>query len=372
MELRAHHVNEKLRRIHLELGRRGATTGHTMPEINDAPFRFTEGIAELTTRLELGTGLLVPIHHTTLVEAAQSRGKPLTFTVPSVARNEFAPSLQISCDDDGSRHAPEYVHVRHAPQENPANLNDLADPAAKVSSGGFQAQHFVDFTGDGWIEAVCPELRPHFPRFIAAYSLVTAPDFFVLCDQRELMDWWLQNAPTALRKFLWQTPPKTLADERMAPNLKLNNIDLSDHDGSPNAQFRAEDDTVSAIISLPAPLGIQSRPLIEGNRSRHNCLPDAAAGVFAPGWDTSFDTTNGIAHFAAYGLGSPFPEDAKLCAALSTFWPAAAPDAGRSFSEIFATVSPLTDEEIGQEGKLPWDGIPGPQMHGRGANRFVR
>jgi hypothetical protein len=30
---------------------------------------------------------------------------------------------------------------------------------------------------------------------------------------------------------------------------------------------------------------------------------------------------------AAYGLGSPFPEDAKLCAALNSFWPAVAPDA---------------------------------------------
>ena len=32
--------------------------------------------------------------------------------------------------------------------------------------------------------------------------------------------------------------------------------------------------------------------------------------------------TFGPDHLAAYGLGSPFPEDSKLCAALSSFWPA--------------------------------------------------
>jgi hypothetical protein len=186
------------------------------------------------------------------------------------------------------------------------------------------------------------------------------------------MDWWLQRAPAALRKFLWQTPPKALADERVAPNQKLNNLDFHPADMTlPQAGFRAEDDTVAAIVSMPATANVQSRPLIEANRNRHNWLPDAAAGIFAPGWDTSFDTTNGVAHFASYGLGSPFPEDAKLCAALSTFWPAAAPDAGRSFSEIFPTVSPLTDQEIGQDGSLPWDGITGPQKTGTATKPLI-
>ena len=79
----------------------------------------------------------------------------------------------------------------------------------------------------------------------------------------------------------------------------------------------------------------------------------------------SFDrTADSVEHLAAYGLGSPFPEDSKLCAALSTFWPAVAPDATRTFepSQNWPTVSPLTDEEIGQAGTLPWDGVPGPKL----------
>ena len=76
-------------------------------------------------------------------------------------------------------------------------------------------------------------------------------------------------------------------------------------------------------------------------------------------------------HLAAYGLGSPFPEDVKLCAALSAYWPAVAPDAGRTFwwSErggAFPTVCPLTDEEIGSIGDLPWDGHNGPRLSGGG------
>ena len=35
--------------------------------------------------------------------------------------------------------------------------------------------------------------------------------------------------------------------------------------------------------------------------------------MFAPGWDVSLDKKNSVEHLAAYGLGSPFPEDSKLC-----------------------------------------------------------
>lgn len=66
---------------------------------------------------------------------------------------------------------------------------------------------------------------------------------------------------------------------------------------------------------------------------------------------------------SSYGLGSPFPEDAKLCAALSTFWPAAAPDTARTYFEVEfdrGTVCPLTDEENGAiAGTASWDGLRG-------------
>ncbi|HEX8510623.1 MAG TPA: hypothetical protein VF635_14145, partial [Propionibacteriaceae bacterium] len=129
--------------------------------------------------------------------------------------------------------------------------------------------------------------------------------------------------------------------------------------------FRADEDTVTAIVSLSRPAVGEPTGPVTAETSRHSHLPDDAAGVFAPGWDVSVDGGPGTPeHLAAYGLGSPFPEDAKLCAALSSFWPAVAPDAARTFepSPLWPTVIPLTDEEIGVLGDLPWDGVTGPTV----------
>ena len=58
-----------------------------------------------------------------------------------------------------------------------------------------------------------------------------------------------------------------------------------------------DDDTVTTVVSLP----LKDRNLREFEESipetvRHAYLPDAASGVFAPGWDVSRD--NG--HFAGF------------------------------------------------------------------------
>jgi hypothetical protein len=346
--LQARHVNEKLRRVHRELQRQGEDTGWSEPDIDAPPFVFTEGIAELDP--ELGPGVLAPLPHTLVAEALRD-GEPVDFVVPADPQGGFSPSLTIRANGP-FRHAPEYVHVRHAVSEDGSveDLNDDPDAVERVNAGGYRARHYVDYSGDGSIVASCPQVAVQVPRNVPAYSVVTAPDFYPNCDQRELVEWWTQRVPTALRNRVWQTPPLTLSDERIAPNLQL-----------PDVDFRAEDVTVTAIVSLPLVVVPQQRPLDVGGTRRHAHLPDSAAGIFAPGWDTSHDVLGEVAHLAAYGLGSPFPEDAKLCAALSSFWPAVAPDAGRSFSQIFPTATPLTDEEIGSVGDLPWDGVAGPR-----------
>lgn len=349
LTLNAHHVNQKLRRIHLSL----KGTGWGEPDISQPPFIFTEGIAALSQQADLGTGVLIPVVHPHLVAPAEYKGKPLTFRVPPNS-DLLSSSLSIPAEQN-ARHAPEYVHVRHQvlPDGREVNLNDRPDVEQVVAAGGYDARHYLDFTGDGWVEALCPELAVAIPRRVPAYSLVTAPDFFPNCDQRELLDWTQQSVPRALRQNLWAVPPETLSDTRMAPNLQLDGVD-----------FRAEDKTVTSIVSLPRSAAARQMALNTPQTLRHSHLPDAAAGIFAPGWDVSFDRDdNNVEHLAAYGLGSPFPEDAKLCAALSTFWPAVAPDAARTFepNPRWATVSPLTDEEIGQSGGRPWDGIPGPK-----------
>jgi hypothetical protein len=349
VNLSSKHVNEKIRRIHMAL--RGAG-GWREPDISNAPFTFSTGIAELATQPELGSGVVMPTVHAKLVEAAQYQGKPLTFTVPPNS-SLLSSSLSIPAVNN-ARRAPEYVHVRHkiAADGREENLNDLTDVVTAIATGGYRARHYVDFTGDGWVDAVCPELAVAIPRRIPAYSLVTAPDFFPNCDQRELLEWTEQSVPAALRQNLWRIPPDTLSDERMAPNIQL-----------PGSNFRGDDKTVTAIVAMRSPGSVQQASLGVAPTQRHAHLPDTAAGIFAPGWDVSFDRVGNVDHLAAYGLGSPFPEDSKLCAALSTFWPAVAPDAARTFAPdpTWPTVSPLTDEEIGQVGDRAWDGIKGPQ-----------
>ncbi len=356
--LNANHVNEKLRRVHLVM----KDAGWGEPDISNPPFIFTEGIAEFAANQDFGSGLLIPVVHPNLVEVPKYKGKQLTFKVPPFSQT-LSSSLLIPSNGD-ARRAPEYVHARHRllPDGSIENLNDFPNVETIVQKGGYEALHYVDFTGDGWIEAVCPQLAVDIPRNIAAYSLVTAPDFFPNTDQGELMDWTSQSVPSRLKQSLWRIPPEALCDDRLAPNLQLK-----------GANFRAEDTTVTAIVSLPLTSVARQTQLNVSPTMRHSYLPDGAAGIFAPGWDVSRDRTGGVEHFAAYGLGSPFPEDSKLCAALSTFWPAVAPDAARTFqpNPNWPTISPLTDEEIGQVGNQPWDGVVGPKVVRRNGRNLV-
>jgi hypothetical protein len=362
LNLFAHHINEKLRRIHIELIRKGNETGWKEPDISNPPFIFSEGIAKLLDDPSFGIGLLVPIPHSPLIEPAKYKGKDLSFIVPKNSTN-LSSSLYIpnATDSKGTngRHAPEYVHVRtRILNGNLDDLNEQADVVDIVISGGYNALHYIDFTGDGWIEATCPELAIDFPRPVPAYSLVTAPDFFPNADQRELMDWWEKAIPSSIKNILWRTEPLTLSDERIPPNLQLK-----------DANFRQEDMTITSIVTLPKEESISQTILNEPRTNRHAYLPDASAGVFAPGWDVSQDiNSSGMPFLAAYGLGSPFPEDSKLCAALSTFWPAVAPDATRTFqpNNKWPTICPLTDKEIGITDTLPWDGEPGPHFTDNG------
>jgi hypothetical protein len=360
VKLESFHVNEKLKRIHLAF-RDNSDFGDK--DIKNSPFIFTDKIAEFSTNPEYGNGILIPYVHSKLVEPAEYQGKPLTFKVPPNSLYYRTSSLKIRADGD-YRYAPEYVHIRHKLENGEiTNLNDRPDLIEIAEQGNYQALHYVDYTGDGWIKPVCPELKNVFnSKDNYAYSLVTVPDFFPNTDQREILEWSeeLVKLKPEWQKMIWQRPPFTLSDHRFPANLTLK--DLANDEFLP---FDKNDKTCTAIISLPVIGFSQQTSLDVSETSRHSYLPDAASGVFAPGWDISLsrlEPPEETAHLAAYGLGSPFPEDAKLCAALSTFWPAVAPDAARTFEVNEPTVSPLTDQEIGIIGNDPWDNITGPRI----------
>ncbi len=356
---RAEHANEKILRVQHAVGNADA------PET--WPYRFTIGIAELSHDPDFGAGLLIPVEHPRLVEPAYVGKVPVTFEVlPDHAQrhSSFKPD-QPAIGFSG----PQFVHARTLVDGTDLiNLNNDSshpDVHARVNAGGYKALHYVDFSGDGWVDAVCPELNGGGRSGIGsrshpAYSLVAAPDFFPTCDQRELMEWTASNAlPRVLRDDIWTVKPEALSAQRLSANLQTH-----------PRKFDPKEDGVTALVSLLWPVSRYRTVPPPADALRHSHLPDDAAGVFAPGWDVTYSATSGnkpVTHLAAYGLGSPFPEDIKLCASLGSYWPAVSPDVSRGLeprddSNKSRTVIPLTDEEIGQAGMLPWDGVPGPRV----------
>ena len=357
------HYNDKIRRVQVFLNRNPPAT---------APFQLTTGIADFLTGTDLCQGLLCAIPHARLVEEVKLNGAFVTFPVPANNSSAFAALEPGAVSDPATgaevRPAPAYVHAR-TKVKNGA-LSDLGndpthpDVLQNVRTGGYDALHYTDFTGDGRIDVAIAALNGQAGVEAAthpAYSLVAAPDFFPGAGQRELTEWTNSSAvPSSLRQSIWGVDPQPLCDTRLPANLQM-----------PGNRFDSAEVTVTALVPLFGPAPAAVNPPLFQDALRHSCLPDDAAGIFAPGWDVSTDKirkgAKRIHHLAAYGLGSPFPEDSKLCAALSTFWATVAPDVTRGMSinsgnpGLRHTVAPLTDDEIGQAGVLPWDGNPGPK-----------
>lgn len=377
VRLSANHLNEKIRRAHLRFLASGHFAGWSEPDVSESPFIFRSGIAEFSTHSEDGSWLLVPSVHPHLAERAEYKGKPLTYLVPE-SKAEGGPwrayksSLNLLPQPSGARAAPEYLHARHAiePDGTERDYNKQPGVRAVVSKGGYRARHYVDYTGDGWIDVECSDLALEIPRRLPAYSIVASPDFFPLVQQADLMQWTDQSVPPSLLKIIWTAPgagqPNALSDQRYAANLQL-----------PGAEFDAADDTMTAIVGHYGSGQGQLTRIDRLKNWRASMLTDSAAGVFAPGWDVSYDRTTesdpldtgeslqpGVTFLTNYGLGSPFVEDSKLCAALSSFWPAVAPDVTRTFEpgRSYATATPLTDDDIGLGSSEPWDGIKGPTV----------
>jgi hypothetical protein len=361
VELASRLFNVKIQRIHKALG--------ADPLPDSFPYVIRDGeIADWSTEPNFGPGWLVPTARSRLVEPAVMDGKPLTFRVTPDFIDDFA-AFEPSAAGVGRGAAPEYVHARtQVKGDRFLDLNDEMDVIGAMKKEPYDALHYVDFSGEGWVQANIPVLNHQNIAFVAAYALVCAPDFFPACGQFEVSEWSRsKDVPAQFHGSLWLIDPTPLSETRLPANLQLQ-----------DNPFTADDATVTAVVSMGIPKGLPAIWPQQRDVLRASSLPDDAAGVFAPGWDVGTDEKpggDGVRHLAAYALGSPFPEDAKLCAALSTFWPAVAPDVFRTFATPIGntggTVAPLTDEEIGQSGSLPWDGIRGPRVVTQDGKRYV-
>ncbi|MEH0157363.1 hypothetical protein V6R21_24840 [Limibacter armeniacum] len=373
------HSNEKIARIHNYISSAfSSDTGSNPADRDSYPYKFEENIAVF----DKTNNLVQPVVHPALVEKAEKNGINFTlkkrFKIPvnsegrprPLIRNNnslalFSSSLemresgrvnpisQVSTGDQ--RSVPEYAHIRtEINNGSETDLNNLANIEAELARKDYESIHYVDFSGDGFVGVKFDDGSFDFAnwRTINAYSIVAPPDYFPYCDQVELFD-------SLRHRRVWSRAAQALCDLRLLPNIQSHQELL----------FEGIEafDTCTSLICANTSNGRTQSGHETKIEHRISYLTDAASGVFAPGWDTSFDmVSNGqvnIPHLAAYGLGSPFPEDAKLCAALSSFWPAVAPDIARSFfwnGRIGNTIIPLTDEEIGSNGDLGWDGEHGP------------
>jgi hypothetical protein len=378
------HRNEKLHRTHRLPKAEGGLPVPPGFDISQAPYvRDSTNGGKLATLEPIGSSVLVvPTPGAALVRTVSQKNsvsnkKQLVhFIVPKTQKirrrdTRFEQSsLEIpSFGDD--RLAPEYVNIRHeiVPTgpitQTPKDLNALA-PAAfntAMADGGYAAAHFTDDSADGCVEAVVTGQASSTGN-LPAFSLITAVDFFPLADQIKM------DADPTIR----QAAP--LSNGRLPVNPFL------PRPSSPTSfSFRRSDKTVTAVVGTAA---IGPENMTAGRAERTvSFLPDAASNVFAPGWDTSLSRDAFGEYLTSYGLGSPFPEDAKLCAALSSFWPAVAPDNARTFGNDRANQLPMLDEELGfhpnhervKSGELAsyrgWDGEYGPFFEKAGAKEFV-
>jgi hypothetical protein len=380
------HRSEKLRRMHQLAPATGGVTVEPGFNINQSP--FVRESAELVMLQPAGAStLLVSIARTALSEPVKQRnslsGKQefVRFRVPPITGNNRFPdfsSFQIAATAAG-RAAPEYAHIRFHVRPNgqilDVNSLDTASYTAVLRTGRFegvpgvedgplQAAHLVDNSCDGAIAVQAVLSRPLQP--FAAVSFVAAPDFLPLVGQIDVQRWAERKGLTGDVFFSQGAPTPLCYGRDVNPNPAA--LNPATHTGPAFDRADAANATVAALIS-PAPRGQAPLPPVKSSVAT-TWLTDAAADVFEPGWDTSTFSDAQGEFYANYGLGSPFPEDAKLCAALNSFWPAAAPDTGRTFGQM--TALPLLDEELGFHPNHPkvladgvssepgWDGEFGP------------
>jgi hypothetical protein len=415
------HVSEKLSRIHRSSpdnpGRVAPLAGFNL---SAPPFVRTSKTSKDLVRLDqVGScALLRPIPNALVRLPTQTiNGKrvPVRFRVPPAAgENRFWSSLQLSATGKG-RAAPEYANMRLELSRNPAgqwqrtNLNDIPEPPAagqksfekKLNDGAYEASHLIDSTCDGVVTIKpLPSLNL---QILPAFSLVTAVDYFPQVEQAVVTAWLekTQSRPIGLSNpglVFPQGGPAPLSDGRFrrrnaqalqasnaVPNSELlNPVDSSQPAFPVHEQANLTATTLVGFAN--AGTSATQRPDPTGASS---WLPDAASDVFAPGWDISQYRINDRPNYVAFGLGSPFPEDSKLCAALNSFWPAVAPDASRTYGFSLPELSsldtsiPLLDAELGYHPQHPrvlagevatsvgWDGDQGPFFETRAGQMTI-
>ncbi len=401
---REYHRAEKLRRIFVE-------TGSQLPAgFNQPPYTRDSANSELVTQTNLGGSVLVGSPPAPLVRVARRPdGNIATFTVPpqrsipvfDFALNRHFSSFMIITDllkagVEGvaglagidarlrPRNAPEFVNIRHRVERRPdgeaiTDLNTLTSPmfADALKEGGYEAALFEDSSCDGAVLADVTGLP--LPPSRPAFSIIAVPDFFPYAGQIDL-EQWANDYPSHNHAHQFKEGgPAPLCEGRLPANATMS------RPGDPlRPAFDRKDETMVAIVGRPYAQAAGPTNADRVSLRATSFLTDACSNEFAPGWDVSFAEDDGGRFYATFGLGSPFLEDVKLCAAANAYWPAASPDAGRTFHRS-PTAIPMLDGELGYHPRHPdcpevargtggtrgWDGEQGPFLEQADQRRVV-
>ena len=193
------HRNEKLRRIHLYLLQLGFTTANSPADLQRPPFVLPESeLAE--TAATAGGSLLVKPLARPLVEQVILDDRRVTLEVLPGSATPSA-SFHIPSRAGGGRSSPEYVYVKQKVDGYGAvhDLNRSPDVVREINLGGFPAQHFLDRTGDGWIQPQCDGLSLDVAQELAAYSILAAPTLYPSVKSIGIFEWWMNSVPPDLQ-----------------------------------------------------------------------------------------------------------------------------------------------------------------------------
>jgi hypothetical protein len=274
-----------------------------------------------------------------------------------------------------ARNYPFFVYIREEVDYWKGNyelidLNKLPDDQfyKYIRNGIYYAAMFEDSTSDGCVLAFADGLGRQLES-CPAFSVVAPLTFFPRSLELDLERWTLDHP-----NMFHQGDSRPLSEGRFYANPSIMRPD-KDGKATANPAFREQDNTIAAAVGK-SPTASNAPADASALRQvfRTSFLTDAASNVFFPGWDVTIANKTGGAgdpnfFYTTFGMGSPYPEDVKFCAAANGFWPTASPDAGRTFHRADSPTSIfLLDNELGyhpshpaKKGDQPgWDGGYGP------------
>ena len=227
--------------------------------------------------------------------------KPLSFKVTPGNIDDFA---AFNPDTQG---IPNYVHARtRVTNGTLENLNNQTDVLAAMKRLPIRHCTYIDYTGEGWVQVDSPQLAASILSAVPAYALVSPPDLFPSSGQFELSEWSRSNMVLSISEAASGDPPDSIKRHAIArkpatAEQPFQSCRLHDHRVSGNGRAGRHASCLASATGR-APHHQLARRRCRSFRPRMGCGRGSKIGV------------GGGDHLAAYALGSPFPEDAKLCA----------------------------------------------------------